>query len=285
MSTTNMHDFGVSLRPLMFAGDDGTMHETDKFAIVRADNMKNLGVVSSRYSPLTHGEAATIVDAEMETFGQKYTVETALDKRGAIMHRSYIFKDTQLEVKKGDIVGMKLRILNGIDGKHGFAAYMDGLRLVCTNGMISTKEFYSVSIRHYMSGMNHDTIREFSRGIFDSFKDLVEGYKLWANEKITDERAELILQLLPKRMCNKSLSAFGNNADGTKWGLYNTMTFVNSHQTMRKTPNSEFAKINNGAAITRLMNNKKNFNMDIDDLKRIVERKRQKEEEIELIVE
>lgn len=49
----------------------------------------------------------------METFGQKYTVETALDKRGAIMHRSYIFKDTQLEVKKGDIVGMKLRILNG----------------------------------------------------------------------------------------------------------------------------------------------------------------------------
>ena len=281
--TINSHDFDVSLRPLFFKDNDGNFFESSKYAIVRNDNMNELGTVSNRYCPLLHTEATEIVEEELNKLTNvgAYEVNTALNKTGAIMHRSYTFKDVQREVSKGDIVGMRLRIVNGIDGLHGFSAFMDGLRLVCTNGMTTTKEFYSVSLRHYTSGMDHHAIQEFSRNMFDSFDKLMVTYKDWANEKINDRRAQLILQLLPKRMAKKSLLAFPSNTDGSKWGLYNTMTYVNSHESNSKSASAEFIRINNGMKITSLMNSKTYFDMDIPVLQAIVDKKNKKDEEME----
>lgn len=102
-------------------------------------------LVTDRYTPLDDVDIVPIVadvladtDAEVKlaTFEDDYT------------HLRIVFPKTQTEVKRGDIIQTGISISNSETGMRAVRFDPFNYRLVCTNGMTSTENTGSTSLRH-----------------------------------------------------------------------------------------------------------------------------------------
>src|SRR5207247_3545561 len=111
-------------------GDDGRPVEGYRFT-VREDRGLVLGVVTDQYEPIQNTQAAETIDALVTEGGAHVEVAGALDAGERCWMLAHIPAD--FEVVSGDAVRPYVLLAWGHDGKHGLAAKLTPIRVVCHN--------------------------------------------------------------------------------------------------------------------------------------------------------
>ena len=121
----------VGLEPIMLA--DGRNVEGYR-AIVRQDTARPLGVVTDRYQPIQNEQAAGVMAAIIAE-GATVQVAGVLDAGERCWLLAKVPGD--FEVTRGDVVKPYVLLAWGHDGKHGLAAKLTPIRVVCHNTLTS----------------------------------------------------------------------------------------------------------------------------------------------------
>lgn len=139
MLTAAHLDWEVELRPVsypMWSADMGSDIAVqtvipDARAVVRTDCQAVLGVVTERYAPIQNRQCGEIMDALVTEGGAHVEVAGALDGG----RRCWLLAQVPgaFEVVKGDLVTPYVLLAWGHDGRHGIAARLTPIRVVCAN--------------------------------------------------------------------------------------------------------------------------------------------------------
>src|SRR5437879_10768470 len=125
-------EWTVELRSIYFdARVDGVRPVPGFQAVVRTDHRVTLGIVTNQYQPIQNTQAAEMMDA-LATEGDAHVeVAGALGAGERCWMLAHIPAD--FEVVAGDEVKPYVLIAWGHDGKHGLAAKLTPIRVVCNN--------------------------------------------------------------------------------------------------------------------------------------------------------
>lgn len=226
----------------------------DKKAIFRVGSEfpHYFATVSKKYKIVKHEDIVEKLEEGMNF--KNASVKTILSKNGAQMQRMYTINDYSVPVRKGDSISPVIRITNSYDGLTAVGFHIDALRLVCSNGMISTRKFMSMNYKHFGSVFNINVFSENAKKLLRGFKEYSLNWKRWTEESINEDRAKLILQYFPKRFQPLVEARYAGNYDGTKWGFYNAFTASITHD---YTPNkgatsADLKKIILGGEVTKI---------------------------------
>jgi len=267
--------FDVVEKPVFSEG----VEVPDKKAIFRADENKldYISTVSKRYPVIRHADIIDKIEQGMDLLTKDTSIKTIVSYNGARMQRIYTINSYRVEVKPNDEISPSIRIVNSYDGTLAVGFFIDAVRIVCTNGLISTRQFMSMSYRHFGSKFNVNTFAENAKKLIAGFKEYSENWRSWTKEYVSDERAELLLNFMPARFRPAIRSRFDNNFDGTKWGLYAAFTEAITHDYIpikSRTPDTQ--KINLGHDVTKMFATNWYWTVDVDDLRNIVKKSENK---------
>jgi len=257
-------NFDVMERKLSFDG----IEIPDKKALFREDNSGKpvyLATVSSSYPVIKHSDIVQKIEEGMSF--NNTDIQTILSKDGSLMTRLYTIKDYSVEVRPGDEISPMIRIVNSYDGSQAVGFYIDAVRLVCTNGMIATRQFMSMSYKHFGSKFNLNEFSHNAHELIKGFRSYSLNWRNWTNETVTEDRVELLLNYIPKRVSKMIANRLDNNFDYTKWGFYNACTEAITHDyTPTRAINADTKKIDLGASITKMFATKFYWESSIDDI-------------------
>lgn len=228
----------------------------DRKAIFRQDSEGNkmyLATVSGDYNIVKHQDVIDHVEKQM-SFGPNTTVKTILTANGKQMHRIYTLHDYQVEVRKNDPISPVIRVVNSYDGSTTVNFKCDCIRRVCMNGMVALSSFSRMAYKHF--GHKFDINKAFDvefKHLIHSFEEYSKNWTKWMNESVSNERAELVLNYMPTRLRPFIVARYDENADGSKYGLYNAYTQALTHDfRSSRAANEDLQKIVLGTMITKL---------------------------------
>ena len=171
-------------------------NETGYKAILSQDG-KVVSIVSKRYTVIPH--------AYLKEKAQSYGL-TLVRERGDDLSRYWegdftIAKLPKSEVKIGDVVETRLKIVNSLDGNRGLNFFMGSFRLVCSNGAVAPDELVSTSVVHRgnidkLDGIITQVIAQAE----SAGHELLEFYRQLAERQITPEIANELLNTLPSKV-------------------------------------------------------------------------------------
>lgn len=171
--STPKKDYQYEVEVVPLHGPDGG--DTPFYGTRRTDTKAFLGLCSDQYTVLQNG---SLFDAAEEAFDArgmgKWTRSITIEAGGARVYGTYDFKDALTEVKRDDIVGLRLTVTNSFDCSMRASIDVGLLRLVCTNGMTTTMNGISMSQKH-TSTLN-------PKFIADSMDDVFKGYQQTTQE-------------------------------------------------------------------------------------------------------
>ncbi len=231
--------FPVALSDIHVPGCDAGSFQ----AVVRQDTNKVLGVHRRGYKLIPNREVFTRFEDVLFNSGidlNGLEVKDQVAQEGRMVVRSYIFPAVTNEPQVGDIVRFALKVTNSYDGGAAFRAFMSGLRLVCTNGMVVPSDKASTVYGRHTSGFSPD--RAVSQIMFavDSFLGpWAKQWSRWSEREITADAAKAVFEAMPdinQRLMAKLEEAWrleSAQAGPTVWGLYNALTRWSTHAEVR----------------------------------------------------
>lgn len=144
--------FPVASRSICVADAAGEPQPTNAWqAIVRTDTREVLGIHSKSYKvvpnePLFRGFDEALRTSDLDLQG--LVVEDHVNYGGRRVVRNYRFPAITAEPRVGDIVELRISVVNSFDCANAFSAQVGGMRLWCLNGAVSLQGATSVYGRH-----------------------------------------------------------------------------------------------------------------------------------------
>jgi len=234
----------------------GNFKIPDRKAIFRVSDSGEevyLSTVSNSYPIIKHSDIVAKIEEGMGLAHKNISIKTILSKDGAQMQRIYTLSDYSVEIRPGDEVSPSIRIVNSYDGSTSIGFYIDAIRLICMNGMIATKQFMSMSYRHFGNRFNLNLFAQNAKKLIDGFNEYIHNWGKWTTENVSKERADLLINYMPARLRPMIVKRYDENFDGTKWGLYNAYTAAITHDyTPSRSINADAQKITLGAEVTKI---------------------------------
>ena len=225
------YDFNVVEKAIQVEGTNTIIPK--RKAIVREDNGIPLSIVSDKYHVIKHADMVQNFEAALATlpYFRDYTVTTNLPFDGGQMFRKYTFNQINLEPKVGDVIKMTLELMNSYDGKTKGGYKVGGHRLACLNGQVLPGTFQEILTKHY-ANFNIDKIVDGLKTALPLFEQTVNQWKTWNDVvvNITDITDMLAKTAIPERTQKKMVEKFASE-DKTKFGAFQAMTWVISHET------------------------------------------------------
>ena len=235
---TTTFDFPVKLSPIKTNG----VVIPHKVSVFRTDLNKPIGVVSDKYSLIPHNE---VIKGMRQALGTtKYEEKVELLKDGAHMFATYKIPGVQVEVAKGDMVALQVIARNSYDGRKAFSLTLGAFRLVCTNGMIIGREFFTFSQRHVEAGteFNSELLKERIGEMVSSFKGSLEDMKKMTYTQLSKNPDTLFdpeIVDLPEYLVKAAKEEYLKAKVHTVWGFYNSLTFAISHSMRKENPKTQ----------------------------------------------
>jgi len=181
---SDIYNFTVEAAPSWMQLPDGSFVKDGFTVNRRTDNNAVLGKVTDRYGIVQNADLLTVSEEAFASKGMTdYRRKIITTGEGEKMYATYDFRNHTNKLKKGDEVGMRLTVQNSFDGSLRASFSLGMLRLVCTNGMVSTEREVSMTKKH-SSGINVDFITD----------ALEKAIKAWNNStKVLDRLADVSL--------------------------------------------------------------------------------------------
>lgn len=223
-------------------------------AIVRNTDNMQLGVTGQRFEPLQNSDAFDFFNPFI-TSGQ-CSLETAGSLRnGKTVWVLAKLNRNPIDLGSGDTVDKFLLLSNSHDGKSAVKVGFTPIRVVCNNTLtLSHNSVDSKLLRVWHSkrvSFNLEKIQEIVNIANESFEATAEQFKFLANAQVnqndlqkyvkqvfyngveqTEERAKTMQNKLIEHIASLFENGQGSklqSANGTFWGLYNSVTEYLSH--------------------------------------------------------
>lgn len=228
MYQANRYDFPVSLQPVFT--EDGIEVPRVK-AVIREDLNRPIATVSDRYHLMEHKTVVSEARKFVSLFGEP-AAQYALGKEGATLVGTYTYKEVTKEVRKGDVVGLRVIIENSYNASKSIAYKVGALRLKCLNGMVGCENIFSMRFRH-SKGTN--VVFPEKEQIDHAFSYAVKGWAEYAKLDMDSNDYKLQAQnlvqshLLPASWYEQNYY-LSHNEEQTAWGLYNAATHYVTHK-------------------------------------------------------
>lgn len=162
----------------------------------------------------------------------------------------------------------RISLLNSHNSKFAVRANTSYLRLICMNGM-TQPHFSANAYGKHTSGFNIDGLQRQIGNAMEMMGEDADKFGLWARTPVTIPQAEEFLKLtiakLPNKangdahfsepLVNKILGQF-QREDQTLWGLYNAVTWWQSHDAFRKNSDRLTATIGREQKVASMLKSK-----------------------------
>lgn len=255
MSTTiDTLDYSVETIPLLTPDGQASGWLGNR----RTDTKQVLGVCTERYSlvqnkPLIETVENAFADNGLGNFERKSYVM----RDGARVYVQYDFKNQLTKLPKvGDDIGMRLTLHNSFDRSCRVSFEMGMLRLVCTNGMKTLGDEYSITQKH-SDNLDMAKLVDVIKGSIQGFNRGTEVFARLAERSIANDEGNVILDNLTKRkvIAERNVDKIKILWNGPKrpedkarnlWNLYNAITEFTTHQ-IEPTSYELAARINKGS--------------------------------------
>jgi hypothetical protein len=231
-----------------------------KVAIVNDETDDILGLVSENYELVTNNDVNGLFDEALNGIGIK-EIQDHLDATTRRWKRRIILSDDKYnkDVLPGDTIGMLLEIFNGYDARTAFGYELMGYRYICSNGMVLGKQsLLRESYTHYIN--NPEKLRLSIDSKLEDFNHNILTWNQWTQIPFGQEQFNKFVdsrEYLGKKVADAVKEAYepvmnNQKLNEDKYGAYNVLTFLSSHETKaRKGSNvfsSRFNTINRMAA-------------------------------------
>lgn len=215
-------------------------------AIVNGSTNEVLHVAGQNYTVLKNVDVVEALQASIKGANVsqdcQFSVKSVDDGRKLVCE--VIYPDVTIEPKVGDYTQFRVRAYNSYDGKWPFSEECDGVRLLCTNGMVSPRMISAQRLRH----TTRINIEGVSNRIVQNFEMFQTQQEVWSKMMQTKVDKKQCLEFFKKRVCYNqgkttkepfSLKQFARLSDQldyemgihgpTQWALYNCLTFWSTH--------------------------------------------------------
>lgn len=261
-AVTDNLDWTVSQRPLFYQRANGTVGELpDKVAVVRDDNERCLGVVSSNYETVQNVDLLNLINPMVEEGLLK------IENVGHLAHGAQVFAQAKVNQEFqviGENYNSYITILNGHTGNSSVAIGSTATRVICGNTFSMAYSDISEKYRHNV-GVNErvletTAILDYVNGAMKKYSEFVETL---ASTKCTQTQFKTALESIYNKPVDKMRESFvqklndlfysGKGNEGkTFYDALNSVTEYASNFS-RKTPQGRFqyANFGQGANINR----------------------------------
>ena len=162
----------------------------------------------------------------------------------------------------------RISLLNSHNSSYAVRANTSYLRLICMNGM-TQPHFTASAYGKHTSGFNLDGLKAQIANAISMMSEDADKFGLWARTKVTVKQAEDFLKLtiakLPNKptgeahhsepLLNKILGQF-TREDQTLWGLYNAVTWWQTHDDVRSNADRLTATIGREQKVASMLKSK-----------------------------
>jgi len=166
-------DFNVVKRAVYYNTDDDEIEEIpNRYALIRTDNQKCLGVVSPRYnvrlySDLIHKVNKVMLETNNGNLSEHVTVTDWLNPSGSKFKRDVYFWDKGIPVKDNykEKTIPHLRIYASYDSTWAEQIIFGSVYVKCMNGMVRPTWSFNVYNRHSTNKSTDYTVQMFKDGL------------------------------------------------------------------------------------------------------------------------
>jgi hypothetical protein len=210
-------------------------HEPLLFRLTRTDgNWHCYAVTTEHFTEVTHVELYQLVENELVSRGIRWESTESLRTERRVW-KTYLF-EKRIGASLGDILQCGIRVANSCKATSSVIFYGFWKRLICSNGMTSSKGVWRPATTHRGEKSDilasvKDTLDEVIQQVF-GFETLIE-----RAQKIVlkDEEISLLVREVSVRRgfadyVQRSIRYRVQKEDKTLWGLVNAFTYVSSHE-------------------------------------------------------
>lgn len=237
--------FEVARTPL-YTELNGERISVDREALLNSETGEVLGTVGRTYK-LVENQAVDDIFAEaFQNLPVEFTKDH-LNGAGNRWQRDIILGGDEFTkiIGSDDVVKTKVSIWNGYDGRTSVGFALSAWRQVCSNGMMGWRKAFGSTYAHITHGIVDSIRREFESS-FANFTDNFEVWERWNQMGFTQEQFRQFVMsrvksdedgnngYLSEKQANgiielyePTLNQYGD--DETKWGAYNVITAIGSH--------------------------------------------------------
>ncbi|ELP5729204.1 DUF932 domain-containing protein [Vibrio vulnificus] len=242
-TNSNIH-FDVAIADLSDFLNNG-MQTNGEQAVYDVQNNQLIAVHGKSYELVKNAVAYDACNAVINQLGESgllnvegMFIKDAVVNRGGKTIRQYIFPNHSVSMPNGDLVLLRLVIINSYDGSCNFSVQAGGFRIVCTNGLVTGSKFMSVNMRHTKSICLQNIQSRLTHSV-SSFSRMGDYWHELINTPITRKHADLLLANFSSEKGEVSVNKFLALSDQYKahardlgenyWSLYNTLTAYSTH--------------------------------------------------------
>lgn len=209
----------------------------NQVALVNSENNQILGVVSPKYNLIENSAVSEVFKNALHTEENEEIQDHFL--RGGVQWRRRVILPREkydFTILNEDTVGVCLEIFNSYDGRHAYGFNIFGYRWMCKNGMVSGKQnLFGETFTHMSNQLEH--IRNSFAVKLDMLQSNVNVWKKWTEIKFTMNMMKTFLEsrkYLSEKGRERALATYEmvmnkEGHDETKWGAYNTLTYISSN--------------------------------------------------------
>ena len=259
----NVNPFAEINRIPVYIKENGVDRDINSFAMVNSENRAVLGVVSEGYELIHNQEVNQIFedafsDIEIVEIHDHCDIGCRKWKRRFILSP----EDFAWEIgNSNDITGLMLEVFNSYTGKASYGYSLMGFRWICSNGMVMGKKPIFSSTFTHMTNALEEIRQGFTRKI-EAFVENVEIWQKWNGMKFTLRDMDKYLEEKPY-ISDKGRSRIMDTYeevmriekhDETRWGAFNTLTYMSTHKISTRKDNASPIFSNSAATLERLSN-------------------------------
>jgi phage/plasmid-like protein (TIGR03299 family) len=226
---------------------DGKMIR-DHFSITRSDTHDSIGVVGTKYHPISNSAAFSFFDEIVEKHGATYTRAACVDGGSRVFLQAKL--DKSFTIGNGDQTDLYVTLMNSHDGSSSLYSMITPIRLFCSNQLnAAMKQAVSkIKITHTASaeGRMADALQIYGSALtyFDKFE---EAAIIMANKMVDRATLNAFIDTLmtppADNASSRSATIYSNkrekvielfeegkgNNGQTMWDLYNGVTEYVDH--------------------------------------------------------
>ena len=233
----------------------------NKVALVNEDLSTIVGFVSPGYD-VVHNETISNLFAGAISDLKVAKVVDHMDATTKRWKRRIMFDDGKLTSQiadSSDVVGVLLEVYNGYDGRTAYGYSLMGYRWLCSNGLVmGKKELFSQSFTHYDG--NVDKLRDSFGMKFNAFHQNANTWQEWSRTRFNEDDFTAFVDKHTKPVNGRALKnqyltpnigkgikenfqplLAQQNLPFTKWGAFNVLTWLATHETKARNGSNLFS--------------------------------------------
>lgn len=244
--------FPVEARGVSVSDADGSPQSNKRYrAIVRTDTQEVLGIHSRHYKVVPNESLFRAFDEALRTSDldlQGLAIEDHVNYGGRRVIRNYRFPGITAEPRVGDIVELRISVVNSFDCANAFSAQVGGLRLWCLNGAVSLQRSASVYGRHTSGFDNARALTKINEAI-EHYLVTARDWSEWSQRELTRSEVQAALEAFPDlnpkllQQMEWTWAIESAYAGSTVWALYNATTRWATHGRIREASEANRASI------------------------------------------